>query len=508
MKISDPHKYNEDEYRALKERYDDLHHLFEEVVKAIPMYFIVKDTGDDFRYVFSSEKMNKVWGKRKEEVIGKNDFDLEPRDIAGKYRAMDENILKQKRTRFFNDPITDNEGSRQIMEAFKMIVEREGKSPYLVGMAWDITRQVEVENELNEYHKRLAWACRVGKIYPWLMDMNNAKIELTFIREGETEIIDFTTNDFLQTVHPEDRGDYEEAIRLFMEDPNTYTLRVAMRTVFFSSEYTWFEIIGEIYEWDEQGKGLRAIGVLRDITVDKEKEEARQARQLAEESDRMKSAFIANMSHEIRTPLNAIVGFSNLLAEADDTETKAEFLQIIESNNEYLLQLINDILDISKIESGSMEFNYTSFNLDELFLEQEKAFAIRVEPGVAVIFEKGKHNYEIYSEKIRLKQVLTNFLSNAVKYTSEGSIRFGYRLTDTGIYVYVTDTGTGIPSDIAPTVFDRFVKLDSFKQGTGLGLSISKSIIDHLQGEIGVESELGKGATFWFIVPCQPRLLD
>lgn len=219
----------------------------------------------------------------------------------------------------------------------------------------------------------------------------------------------------------------------------------------------------------------------------------------------MKSAFIANMSHEIRTPLNAIVGFSTLLAQAETEEEKEEYLRIIQSSNEFLLQLIGDILDISKIESGKLEFVYTTFRLNEIFSPQERAFALRAESDVKVIFETDGNDYYIESEKTRLTQVLTNFLSNAVKFTSMGSIRYGYKLTDTGIYAYVTDTGTGIGKEYLTSVFDRFVKLDMFKQGTGLGLSICKTIISILNGEIGVESEEGKGSTFWFTIPCKPQ---
>ena len=272
-------------------------------------------------------------------------------------------------------------------------------------------------------------------------------------------------------------------------------MRFSFPCRYFSDEYVWLEKIGEVYEADPDGKPIRSIGILRDMTVDKRHEADVQAKRLAEESDRMKSAFIANMSHEIRTPLNAIVGFSTLLAESDDEEEKKEYLRIIESSNEFLLQLIGDILDISKIESGKMEFIYTTL---------QQAFALRVAPGVKVIFESDGNDYCIVSEKTRLTQVLTNFLSNAVKFTSSGSIRFGYRLTDDGIYVYVTDTGMGISKESQASIFNRFVKLNSFKQGTGLGLSICKTIIEKLKGKIGVESEEGKGSTFWFTIPCQP----
>ena len=296
---------------------------------------------------------------------------------------------------------------------------------------------------------------------------------------------------------------YENITTAFMRG-EIDSMRFSFPCRYFSDEYVWLEKIGEVYEADPDGKPIRSIGILRDMTVDKRHEADVQAKRLAEESDRMKSAFIANMSHEIRTPLNAIVGFSTLLAESDDEEEKKEYLRIIESSNEFLLQLIGDILDISKIKSGKMEFIYTTLRLSEIFAPQQQAFALRVAPGVKVIFESDGNDYCIVSEKTRLTQVLTNFLSNAVKFTSSGSIRFGYRLTDDGIYVYVTDTGMGISKESQASIFNRFVKLNSFKQGTGLGLSICKTIIEKLKGKIGVESEEGKGSTFWFTIPCQP----
>ena len=236
----------------------------------------------------------------------------------------------------------------------------------------------------------------------------------------------------------------------------------------------------------DPGASPLLLVMLNDIT---EQRQDQLALMKVQEADKMKNAFIANMSHEIRTPLNAIVGFSTLFAESDDEEEKKEYLRIIESSNEFLLQLIGDILDISKIESGKMEFSDTTLRVREIFAPQQQAFALRVAPGVKVIFESDGNDYCIVSEKTRLTQVLTNFLSNAVKFTSSGSIRFGYRLTDDGIYVYVTDTGMGISKESQASIFNRFVKLNSFKQGTGLGLSICKTIIEKLKGKIGVESE-------------------
>ena len=225
------------------------------------------------------------------------------------------------------------------------------------------------------------------------------------------------------------------------------------------------------------------------------------AREKAEESDMLKSAFLANMSHEIRTPLNAIVGFSSILAETDEEQEKREYISIIENNNALLLQLIGDILDLSKIEAGTLEFNFSDFELNELMHEKENIIRMKTAEGVELIFEPGLDACLFHSDRNRLSQLLINLLTNAAKFTAKGSIRFGYRTEGSRLRFYVSDTGCGIPPEGQRRIFDRFVKLNSFKQGTGLGLPICKSIVEHLGGEIGVKSEEGRGTTFWFTLP-------
>ena len=229
----------------------------------------------------------------------------------------------------------------------------------------------------------------------------------------------------------------------------------------------------------------------------------------AERSNQLKSAFLANMSHEIRTPLNAIIGFSNILAAAEEEQEKQEYINIIESNNTLLLQLISDILDLSKIEAGTLEFCYSNVELNDIISEIESVTRYRTESnGIQLIVQKGLPSCLIRTEKNRLMQVLNNLLNNASKFTSQGSITFGYKLCDKELYFYVKDTGCGIPADKVNSIFGRFVKLNSFVQGTGLGLSICQTIVEHMGGRIGVESEEGKGSTFWFTIPYQPAAAE
>ena len=240
------------------------------------------------------------------------------------------------------------------------------------------------------------------------------------------------------------------------------------------------------------------------ILIDKQKEdeiELRKAKDKAEESDRLKSAFLANMSHEIRTPLNAIVGFSNLLTMAEDEEERNEYINIISSNNELLLQLINDILDVAKIEAGTLEFIDSEIDINALLSDIEQSSRLKAPEGVQISFVEKMPYCIIMSDKNRLAQVITNFINNAIKFTKEGSIRFGYRHKDDELLLYVRDTGCGIEPEKKDLVFNRFVKLNSFAQGTGLGLAICQMIVKKMGGEIGVESQLGKGSTFWFTLP-------
>lgn len=245
-----------------------------------------------------------------------------------------------------------------------------------------------------------------------------------------------------------------------------------------------------------------------DISAQKRTQcELLEARRQAEASDRMKSLFLANTSHELRTPLNAIVGFSELLATASTQEEKEEYMRIIRANNEMLLQQVNDILDLSKIEAGTLEYEMTEVELTALMEELEGVFRRRQTAGspVQITFRRSTPACWLHTDRQRLAQVVSNFLSNALKFTSQGAIDFGFEVRDEEVFFYVTDTGKGIPQQQQGELFKRFVKVGSHKQGAGIGLAISKSIVEALGGRIGVESEEGKGSTFWFTLPAKKK---
>ena len=281
------------------------------------------------------------------------------------------------------------------------------------------------------------------------------------------------------------------------------SLRKEVRVCRENGKYTWTSINVMVRDYRPQDGIIEMLCINYDITPLKETEQKLIiARDKAEELDRLKSAFLANMSHEIRTPLNAIVGFSSLLAETDSRNERQEYIKIVQENNELLLQLISDILDLSKIEAGTFNFVYTNVDVNETCAEIIKSMSMKVGKGIELIFEESFPECYLYTDKNRFTQVISNFINNALKFTQQGSITLGYeQVSHQKIKFYVRDTGMGIPEEKQKSIFERFVKLNTFVQGTGLGLSICKSIVSQMGGEIGVDSTEGVGSCFWFTHP-------
>ena len=281
------------------------------------------------------------------------------------------------------------------------------------------------------------------------------------------------------------------------------SLRKEVRVCRENGKYTWTSINVMVRDYRPQDGIIEMLCINYDITPLKETEQKLIiARDKAEELDRLKSAFLANMSHEIRTPLNAIVGFSSLLAETDSRSERQEYIKIVQENNELLLQLISDILDLSKIEAGTFNFVYTNVDVNETCAEIIKSMSMKVSKGVELIFEEPFPECYLYTDKNRFTQVISNFINNALKFTQQGCITLGYeQVSHQKIKFYVRDTGMGIPEEKQKSVFERFVKLNTFVQGPGLGLSICKSIVSQMGGEIGVDSTEGIGSCFWFTHP-------
>ena len=303
-------------------------------------------------------------------------------------------------------------------------------------------------------------------------------------------------------VHPEDCAVLKQFVGQVKEGKAT-SLSKEVRVNRGNGKYSWTSINVMVRDYRPQDGVIEMLCINYDITPLKETEQKLIiARDKAEELDRLKSAFLANMSHEIRTPLNSIVGFSSLLAETDDREERQEYIKIVETNNELLLQLVSDILDLSKIESGTFDFVRSDLDVNESCMKIIKSMEMKVPETVDLVFEKYMPDCHIYTDKNRFMQVITNFINNALKFTKQGTIALGYEQTAPHeIKFYVRDTGVGIPKEKIDSIFERFVKLNTFVQGTGLGLSICKSLVSQMGGKIGVESTEGEGSCFWFTHP-------
>ena len=301
--------------------------------------------------------------------------------------------------------------------------------------------------------------------------------------------------------HPEDRAVMLDFLAKVVKGESTKLCRdVRIRRA--DGSYTWTRVNVLVRNYRPQDNVIEMLCINFDITQLKETEQMLiKAKEKAEEADRLKSAFLANMSHEIRTPLNAIVGFSSMLEEAEDQEEKHQYITIIEDNNKLLLQLISDILDLSKIEAGTFDIIPERVNAKQLCNDLFQAIQMKTSPQVELRLKDNLPELTFTSDKNRLYQVLLNFVTNALKFTSEGNITIDYQIDGNEVKFSVQDTGMGIEPEKQEAIFTRFVKLNSFIPGTGLGLPICQSIVTQLGGKIGVESEPGRGACFWFTHP-------
>ena len=301
--------------------------------------------------------------------------------------------------------------------------------------------------------------------------------------------------------HPEDRAVMLDFLAKVVKGESTKLCRdVRIRRA--DGSYTWTRVNVLVRNYRPQDNVIEMLCINFDITQLKETEQMLiKAKEKAEEADRLKSAFLANMSHEIRTPLNAIVGFSSMLEEAEDQEEKHQYITIIEDNNKLLLQLISDILDLSKIEAETFDIIPERVNAKQLCNDLFQAMQMKTSPQVELRLKDNLPELTFTSDKNRLYQVLLNFVTNALKFTSEGNITIDYQIDGNEVKFSVQDTGMGIEPEKQEAIFTRFVKLNSFIPGTGLGLPICQSIVTQLGGKIGVESEPGKGSCFWFTHP-------
>ena len=444
---------------------------------------------------------------RKDDVIGKSGSTVFP-ESQSQFMPIIDIVLKEKRS------ITFPYYHKPVDIFYEVVICPSYRKDSVDIFCIDSTALHNAQKKVDSVNRKLALALNVANIIPWKWDLTNHTILCDLNKAAKMAAGMSLANNaslavdeecYFSKVHKEDRERVRAAYRNLIEG-HTEKVCEEFRVVSNESGHwhmEWVEAQATVETRDCDGRPLSLVGTSLVISERKQMEqELLTARDRAEESNRLKSAFLANMSHEIRTPLNAIVGFSNLLAETDDIAERREYMQVVEENNDLLLKLISDILDLSKIEAGTFEFNYGMLDVNRMCEEAVRSLRLKVQDKpVELLFGDHEEQCRIVGDKNRLLQVITNFINNAVKFTEQGSITLGYRREAGDLLFYVEDTGKGISEEHLRTVFDRFVKLNSFAQGTGLGLSISKSIVEQMGGHIGVESEEGRGSRFWFTIP-------
>ena len=446
-----------------------------------------------------------IFGIRsKKDVLGVNIFSnpIMPKDVIKKLKENKSvnfrlNYSFKKVDDYYN---TSKVGELDIVTKASILYDQRGEPSSYLLINLDNTEKMIAYNRISEFENVFTLVSVYAKVGYALYDLYTFEgyaIKQWYENMGEKDGTPLSQIIGIYSyIHPNDAG----YINSFFEEVKQGKAHHFRREVRVKSGDGWKWICANITRNPQSVDPNKPemICINYDIT---ELKDSQLKRERAEELDRLKSAFLANMSHEIRTPLNAIVGFSQLLAETDDPEERHEFVEIIDSNNRMLLQLISDILDLAKIESGTMDFKFADMNVKEVINEIVTSFRIKMPDNVALIAPQDSPECQIYSDRMRLTQVISNFLNNAIKYTSEGCIILAYEIIGDEIKFSVTDTGDGMSQEIQAHIFDRFYKGNTFKQGTGLGLSICETIVNRLGGRIGVNSELGKGSTFWFTHP-------
>lgn len=475
--------------------------LLNSILDNIPCPFMLKDINDNFRYIYWNKECDRQSGLNRNEVLGKTDIEIYGEGRGGEYQRINRKVVDEGKPYQNYEVFVTPDGVEHPSIVYKNVISNDVHNWLLVAR-WDISDLVSAEKSLKE-------ANRFNQLI-----LNNAHIGFAFI---DADYVIQWENISTYSDHPiisnykkgttcyknvwcKDRPCQECVMQEAILSGKTEIKE------FSTGEGEFFEIMATpIYD---DSKKLQGVVVrIEDVSAKKQIAcELKRAKEEAEKSDRLKSSFLANMSHEIRTPLNAILGFSDLICRIEDPDEREKYFEIIKNNSDLLLQLINDILDLSKIEANILEFVYSDVDINALLSEMERSFQFKVakNPGLKIKFVPGLPHCVLHTEKNRFSQVFSNYMTNAIKFTAQGEITFGYRTCKEGLYFYVKDTGIGVPVDKQQKIFDRFVKLNSFKTGTGLGLSICQTIVQKLNGSLGVESEEGKGATFWFILPCKP----
>ena len=484
--------------------------LFQNIFANIPAGVEIYDK-DGYLIDLNNKDLEIFGVVNKSDVIGVNFFDNPnvPQNIRDRVR--NEDLVDFRLNYSFEQAEgyyeTNRSNAIELYSKVSKLYDNEGNFSGYILISIDNTERIDAMNRIRDFENFFLMISDYAKVGYAKLNLLNRKgyaIKQWYKNLGEEEdtLLDEVVGVYTQ-MHPEDRKrflDFYDEVRDGKRRHFQGEMRI--RRPGTKNEWNWVSSNVMVTNYKPEENEIEIIGINYDITELKETEaELIQARDKAEMMDRLKSAFLANMSHEIRTPLNAIVGFSDLLVETEELSERQEYIKIVRENNDLLLQLISDILDLSKIEAGTFEFTNGDVDVNLLCEDIVRSMGMKAKEEVELVLDNHLPVCHVISDRNRIHQVISNFVNNAMKFTSEGSIHVGYKLKDGELEFYVEDTGIGIEKEQLPHIFERFVKLNSFVPGTGLGLSICQSIVEQLGGRIGVDSEKGKGSRFWFTIP-------
>ena len=484
--------------------------LFQNIFANIPAGVEIYDK-DGYLIDLNNKDLEIFGVVNKSDVIGVNFFDNPnvPQNIRDRVR--NEDLVDFRLNYSFEQAEgyyeTNRSNAIELYSKVSKLYDNEGNFSGYILISIDNTERIDAMNRIRDFENFFLMISDYAKVGYAKLNLLNCKgyaIKQWYKNLGEEEdaLLDEVVGVYTH-MHPEDRKrflDFYDEVRDGKRRHFQGEMRI--RRPGTKNEWNWVSSNVMVTNYKPEENEIEIIGINYDITELKETEaELIQARDKAEMMDRLKSAFLANMSHEIRTPLNAIVGFSDLLVETEELAERQEYIKIVRENNDLLLQLISDILDLSKIEAGTFEFTNGDVDVNLLCEDIVRSMGMKAKEEVELVFDDHLPVCHVISDRNRIHQVISNFVNNAMKFTSEGSIHVGYKLKDGELEFYVEDTGIGIEKEQLPHIFERFVKLNSFVHGTGLGLSICQSIVEQLGGRIGVDSEKGKGSRFWFTIP-------